>query len=252
MKTPFFLHVLAGIVFAMLAAFLGFASWNAYAQHAYIGVVPHDRDTVIVAGEGKVSATPDVINVSLGVQTDAKTVSAAQTENTNKMNAMTAMLKQQGIADKDLTTENYAIYPKYVYDNGKQAIEGYTVSQSVSVKIRALDTVGGILSKAGDLGANQVGGIQFTIDDPTALQAEARGKAIDDARTKAEALAKQLGLTIVKPVSFSESSGNVPPPIMYSRNDVAAGVGGAPSPVPDIQTGSQDVVSDVSVTFQVR
>lgn len=250
MKAPLFLLVLAAIVLAALAVFLSFASWNAYAQHAYIGVVPHDRDTVTVAGEGKVTATPDIALLSLGVQTDAATVRVAQTENTQKMNAITSMLKQQGVADKDLTTSNYSIYPKINWNDGKQTIEGYTVSQSLSVKIRALDTVGDILSRAGDLGANQAGGIQFTIDDPAALRAEARGKAIDDARTKADALARQLGLTIIRPISFSESSGDMPP-ILYGRaTDLGMGVGGAPSP--DVQAGSQDVISSVNVIFQVQ
>jgi uncharacterized protein YggE len=242
----------AQLLMVALIVFIGLKAWNAYEEHNHIGVAVRDRDTISVSGEGKVSAPPDVVEVSLGVQTDANTVRSAQTENTKKMNDITSMLKSQGVEQKDITTQNYSINPRIDWNSGRQTILGYTVSQNLSVKIRDLDKVGDILARAGDLGANQVGGINFTIDDPTALRAQARGKAIDDAKQKADALAKQLGLSIVKVVTFSESSGSGPMPYpMYAKYDAAqsAGVGGA---APDIQTGSQDVISDVSVVFEVR
>lgn len=245
------LQILAGILLAVLAVFVGLKSWNAYAEHFRIGVAVRDRDVISVAGEGKVTTTPDIVRVSLGVQTDAPTVRAAQTENTTKMNAITAMLNNAGIAEVDVKTENYSIYPKVNWESGRQNIIGYTVSQNVSVKIRDLDKVGDILARAGELGANQVGGVNFTIDDPSGLQDQAREKAISDAKEKAEQLARQLGLTIVKVVSFSESGGGLPPMPYFARDlAVAEGIGGGPSP--DIQTGSQDVISNVSVVFEVR
>lgn len=245
------LQILAGLLLAVLVVFVGLKSWNAYAEHYRIGVAVRDRDVISVAGEGKVTATPDVVHVSLGVQTDAATVRTAQAENTGKMNAITAMLKEQGIADADVKTENYSIYPRVNWESGRQNIIGYTVSQNLSVKIRDLDKTGDILARAGELGANQVGGVNFTIDDPSGLQNQAREKAINDAKQKAEQLARQLGLTIVKVVSFSESGGGMPPMPYYARDlAVAEGVGGAAAP--DIQTGSQDVFSNVSVIFEVR
>jgi uncharacterized protein YggE len=252
MKLSLPFQVLAGLLLAILVVFVGVKTWNAIAEHDRIGVAVRDRDTFTVAGEGKVTSSPDVVIVSLGVQTDAATVRAGQTDNTKKMNDINAMLKQQGVEEKDITTQNYSIYPRYNYENGKQDIIGYTVSQNLSVKIRDLDKTGDILSRAGDLGANQVGGINFTIDDPTGLQAQARGKAIDDAKQKADQLAQQLGLHIVKVVSFSESSGGYPAPypMLYAK-DMAAGIGGAES-APDIQPGSQEVISNVNVVFEVR
>lgn len=251
MKLPKSFVVLLQILLAVLVIFIGLKAWNAYAEHYRIGVAVRDRDTIVVAGEGKVTSRPDIVRVSLGVQTDAGTVRAAQTENTTKMNAITAMLKEQKVAEADITTDSYTIYPRVNWENGRQDIIGYTVSQNVSVKIRDLDKTGDILARAGDLGANQVGGINFTIDDPTDLQDQAREKAIEDAKGKADQLAKQLGLNIVKVVSFSESGGYYPPPMpMYAKDlESANGIGGA---APSIQTGSQEVISNVSVVFEVR
>lgn len=244
------LQILAGALLAVLIVFVGLKSWNAYAEHYRIGVAVRDRDVITVAGEGKVTATPDIVRVSLGVQTDAPTVRAAQTENTNKMNAINAMLKQQGIVDADIQTEHYSIYPKVNWESGRQNIIGYTVSQNVGVKIRDLDKTGDILARAGDLGANQVGGVNFTIDEPSGLEDQAREKAIQDAREKADQLARQLGITIVKVISFSESSGGIPPMPYYARDAaLSAGIGGGS---PEIESGSQEVISNVSVVFEVR
>lgn len=253
MKLPSYLQILSGLLLAVLVVFVGLKSWNALAEHYRIGVAVRDRDTISVQGEGKVTATPDVALLNLGVQSDADTVRAAQTDNTKKMNAITAMLKEQGVKAEDIQTSGYSIQPRINWENGQQDIVGYTVNQNVTAKVRELDKAGDILAQAGDLGANQVGGIQFTIDDPQALQDEARQKAIDDAREKAQALAKQLGITIVKVVSFNESGQGGPVYPMADRVMTleAGGMGGAPSPAPDIQPGSEEVMSDVQVVFEV-
>ncbi|MEN9557966.1 MAG: hypothetical protein RL141_335 [Candidatus Parcubacteria bacterium] len=253
MKIPPYLQILSGVLLAVLCLFVGLKSWNAYAEHSRIGVAVRDRDTIAVQGTGKVTASPDLALVNLGVQTEADTVRAGQDENTKKMNAIVAMLKASDIKADDITTGQYSISPRYNWDSGKQELVGYTVDQSVSVKIRDLDAVGETLAKAGDLGANQVGGIQFTIDEPESLEDEARSKAITDATEKAKVLADQLGLQIRKAVSFSESTGGYPAPypMLAERAYDAMNMGGAAPVAPDIQAGSQDVISNVSVIFEV-
>lgn len=252
---PTYLNILAAILLAVLSVFVGLKSWNAYAEHARIGVAVRDRDTISVQGMGKVESTPDIALVNLGVQTESDSVRAGQEENTNKMNRITKMLKEKGIEEKDITTSQYSVYPRYNWDEGTQELVGYTVSQSVSVKIRDLNGVGEILAQAGDLGANQVGGIQFTIDDPEGLQDEARNKAIQDAKDKAEVLAGQLGLQIVKVIGFGESgTGGAPIPYaIYDRNvAMEEGIGGALPTAPDIEAGSQEVISYVTIIFEVN
>ena len=107
------------------------------------------------------------------------------------------------------------------------------------------------VQKAGDLGANQIGNIQFVIDDPKVLESQAREKAISDAKSKADVLAKQLGLNIAHVVGFTEDNTNAiqPYPIYAKAMMDSAGAVAAP---PTIEAGSQDVVSNVSVTFEVR
>lgn len=251
MKENKYLQGAVGVLALALIVFVGFKARNAYREYNYIGKAVRDRDVITIDGEGKVTAKPDLARIDMGVQTDGANVGDTQRLNTKKMNDIIAALKGLKIASNDIQTTNYSIYPKYDYSNGKQNIVGYTVSQNVTVKVRNLDSIGDVLAKAGDLGANQVGGIQFTIDEPKALEQEARVKAIDDARKKAEDLAKQLGLTIIKVVSFSENRGGSPIP--YAYMDKAMGIGGGGAvPSPTIESGSLDVTSNVSVVFEVR
>lgn len=241
---------LFGLLALALAIYVGVLTRNALEQYNYIGTVPHERDTITVEGDGKVSATPDIAMLQLGVQSDGATVAAAQADNTSKMNAITAAMKTLGVQDADLTTSNYSIQPKIDYNNGKQNITGYTVMQNLTVKLRDLSKVGDAISQAGQLGANVVSGPDFTIDDPTSVQAQAREKAIADAKTKAMALAQQLGVSLVKVTGFSEGS-NTPPPIFpYAMNAAAGSVEAAP--VPQVQAGSLDVQDTVNITYEVN
>lgn len=248
------LKILAASLFLILSVFFIFKIRNVAREYGYIGRAPLSQYTITISGEGKATATPDVATASLGVQTDGKLVKDAQTENNNKMNAITKAIKDLGVEAKDIKTENYSVYPKYDYnrETGASNIVGYTVSQSVSVKIRDLDKVGAILAKAGELGANTVGGVQFTVDDPEKIKSEARQKAIDNAKAKADVLFKNLGVQVGRIVSFDEyGAGGIMP--MYAEK--AYGMGGgsdAPIPAPNIQPGSLDIVSNVNLTFEIK
>lgn len=246
------MHILACLAAAfviILAVFFIFKIRNVAREYGYIGRAPLTQYTITIDGEGKVTATPDVAVVSLGVQSDAKTVKAAQGDNSQKMNDIVKAVKETGVKDADIQTTNYNIYPKYSYnkDTGISDIVGYTVSQSVTVKVRNLDSVGGILFKAGELGANQVGGVNFTVDNPESLKVQAREKAIDNARTKANVLFDKLGLRPGRIVSFSESGAGYPP--IYMKE--AYGIGGGVSS-PSIETGSLDIAVNVSLTFEIK
>jgi hypothetical protein len=245
---------LVGLLVVVLIFFVGFKARNEMEQYNYIGKIVHDRDTITIQGNGKVTAKPDIALINLGVTTEGVSVKDIQTKNTNKMNAIIAALKAMDITSKDIQTSNYSIYSRYDWKDGRQMILGYTVSQDIAVKIRNLDSIGDVLAKAGELGMNQTGGVSFTIDEPEALREDARAKAIEDAKKKAEQLASKLGLHIVKVVTFTEGfQGNGFPmatPMLKTMSD--GGRGGEAVPSPDIQSGSLDVVSDVSVTFEVR
>lgn len=236
------LLLVAGIVYLSVTAM------NAVKQNSYIGRPDAARDTIAISAEGKVTALPDIATISVGVQTENKAVSAAQKENSTKMNAIIEKVKSFGVASEDIKTSNYSIYPQYDYVNGRQIERGYMVTQNIDVKVRNLDKIGDILAAVGDLGANQVGGVSFTIDEPEDLRQQARLKALEAAKKKAQALADAAGVKLGKVVGFSENEGYVPSPMYYAK-DAAMGMGGGGAP--SIQSGSQDVIVNVTVLYEI-
>lgn len=249
-KPPVWGLGLATALTVFLVVFLGVLTWNEVKKHDYIGRESQQTYTITIDGEGKITAIPDIAQISLGIQTEKLTVVAAQKENTDKMNKIIDELKKMGIETKDIKTTNYSIYPRYDWTEGRQILRGYTVSQNVSVKIRDLEKVGAIVDKAGSLGANQVGSLSFTIDEPEKIRQEAREKALLNAKEKAEALAKVAGVKLGKLVSFSES-GAVPTPIYRDYTVKALGMGGVEEAAPTIEAGSQEIIVNVMVTYEV-
>ena len=216
--------------------------------------------TIVVSGEGKITATPDIARISFSMTTEGKNPETIQAENTRKMNAAIAFLKEQGIAEKDIKTSNYSLYPKYDYtrppvifypDGNRQEIIGYTLTQSVMVKVRDLEKVGKIFSGITAQGINQIDSLSFDIDDPESVMNEARDEAFKKARDKAKAMARSNGVRLGRVVTFSESQSGWPIP--YYRLEAAAlpkdAGGGAP---PEIEPGSQEVTVSVSVTYEIR
>lgn len=239
-----------GLLALAAVAYLLLLSRNAWKSYAYIGRPTTQRDTISIDAEGKVTALPDIAKISIGVETQKKTVSEAQAENSTKMNAIIAKLKDFGVSGEDIQTTNYSIYPTYDYPNGKQVATGFQIAQNVDIKVRKLDSLSDILGAVGQLGANQVGGVDFTIDDPESLRQQARLKGLELAKQKAQALAAAAGVQLGKVVGFSESVSQPQPPIFYAKSD-AAGIGGGGAPAPAVEPGSQDVTVDVSVTYEI-
>ncbi len=235
-------------VAGFLVIFLAAATYTKILEGRYAGQSLQYKNTIFVSGEGKVFAKPDIGQVSLSVISDALTVASAQKDNTDKMNKITSAMKEAGIKEEDLKTANYNISPRYQYSAGKSTIIGYEVTQTLEVKIRDLEKVGDILGKAAAAGANQVGSLTFTFDDPEKLNSEARQKAIDNAKTKARDLAKSLGVSLGKVVSFSEDTDGTPAP-MYSSAKEALGMGGGA--IPDIQTGQNEIDISVSISYEI-
>lgn len=245
------LGVVAFVALLLLSLYLASLFRNSWKNYDYIGKSPEFQDRVTITGEGKATAVPDVAVISIGVLADKTTAAQAQKESTDKINSIIKALKDFKIGEKDIKTTNYQVSPKYDWSSNVQKIIGYTVNQSVEAKVRDFDKIGDILAKATELGANQVSGPSFTIDDPEKYRAQARKKAIDQAKDKAKVLAKQVGINLGSIVSFSENDGSYP---VYS--DMAYGLGGAAAekalPAPDIQAGSQDVNIIVTISYEIR
>lgn len=244
--------VFMSLALLALAAWLGLKARNEAKQYDYIGV-PITRNTITVAGEGKVVGIPDVANVDLGMTVERATVAAAQKENTRVMNELLQRLADAGVDKKDTQTTSYSVYPAYDWNNGKQTLRGYVVTQNVHVKIRDLDKVGDIIGKAGELGANQIGGISFSVDDPEQLKQQARVKALENAKSKAQALADIAGVRLRRVVSFDESFYGPPGPIPYYDKAYALGMGGSEAaPAPSVEAGSSEINASVNLTYEIE
>src|SRR3989344_4111193 len=228
----------------------------------YIGAGVQPANTIKVSGYGEAFGAADIATFNFSVVSEKSTVAAAQTDATNKINAITKYLKDAGIEEKDIQTTDYSVNPQYEYNQivcvsypcpgGKQLLKGYQVRQTTTIKVRDLAKAGELLTGVGGKGATEVSGLNFTFDDPNKLQNDARGKAISDAKTKADQLAKQLGVSLVRVVSFNENGGGYPTPMYYAK-DTAVGMGGAePARAPEISVGQNKVTSNVSVTYEIR
>jgi uncharacterized protein YggE len=247
-----FISVLSGLVLLSIVAYLGVGTVNQIKEGRYIGRPTTERDTISIQGEGKVTAVPDIGQISVSIVTRNKDVSRAQEDNITQFNSLVEALKTEGIDKMDLTTTNYSVYPQYDYTDGRQTLIAYEVRQSLMVKIRDLDNAGRIITLAGQNGVNEVSGLNFTIDEPEALQNEAREKALVNAREKAETLAKLAGVKLGKIVSFSESTNGVVAPTPYFYDKALEGRGGAGNlSEPTFEQGSQDVVVYANIVYEI-
>ena len=242
-------HRLRGIltlVGILLAIFLAAESWKVVRD---ITRTDLNEPTISVSGEGRVFVKPDLGKISVGVTSEQPTAEAAEKRTNEAANKIFEALKAKGVEEKDIKTTNYSISPMYDYDKGRQRLRGYQVSQSFEVKIRDLAKAGEIIAAASAAGANQVSGLSFTTEDPERIQAEARAKAIEHARQKAEELAGKLGVRLGKVTSFYESG---PTPIFYERALLGKGGDGAGAPAPVVPTGENEVVVTVTVGYQIK
>ena len=211
--------------------------------------------TIMVSAQGKTTATPDLAEISFSVVSTGQNPQTLETNNTSKMNAALQFLGSQNIATSDITTTGYDLEPAYNYDNTTQRnyITGYTLTQTVAVKIHDLTSVPAVLAGLTPLGVNQIGGVSFTFNDPDTFTAVARADAMNKAEAKAAQMASEAGALLGRVVTISENS-YIPQPML--RYDMAASTGmGVPQTAistPNIQPGSQDVTDNVTITYALR
>ncbi len=199
-----------------------------------------------VSGEGKVTVNPDIALVRVGVATPPKASAAeAVKENTFIMNRVMKVVSDAGVTREDIKTMNYTLNPQYEFPDGKQRLLGYVVSQDVQLKIRDLTKVGDIIGAATSAGANQVNDIQFTLENTESAKADARAKAIDQAKSKAAVIANAAGLELKKLVNFYEVE--TPGPIPYFD-----GKGGGTDMSVPVSQGMYEVVVSVNLVYEVR
>jgi uncharacterized protein YggE len=207
--------------------------------------------TVRVTGTGRVAGPPDVVVLSIGVSVERDSVKQARTEAAEAMAGVIESLKGNGLLDPDIQTQHFSIHQRFDYSKGKREFRGYNVTNTVSAKIRDLDTVGNVIDDAAEAGGDlvEINSIQFTIDDTTTLKMQARVAAMQDAQAKAQTLATEGGVTLGKPISISESGDfYAPRPIGF---DLAFAEEAAAVDTP-IQSGQLRITVTVNVTYEIE
>ena len=225
-------------------------------------IVNSDSNQVTVNGEGKVEYQPDIANIILGAQIDKATTAEEALRLLNeKMNKAIDAIKATGISEGDIKTKTYSLSPQYDYKDGVSSVSGYGANQQLEIKAKDIDQNPGIVSQvvsaASGAGVNQVVDINFEVSNLNDLKQQARIIAIEDARSKAEALARAAGIKkLKKVVSWYENI--IQSPDMQNTD---SGYGGGPTNAalsskavvaPQIPSGNQEIVIDMGVNYEVE
>lgn len=212
---------------------------------------PDQPRSLSVNGNGRVSAAPDVAYISIGVHTENKDAAQAVSDNNVQAQQIMDALKSSGVAEEDIQTQGFNIYPQDEYSpEGIRTGSHFVVDNTVYVTLRKMDNIGEVLSGAVQAGANNVYGIQFDVEDKTALIAQARQQAVENAKQQADELAKAAGVEL-GPVMNISYYNNVPVPVMDSKVPMGIGGGAAGVNVP-ISSGQIIITADVSVIYSLR
>lgn len=237
--------VWAVVAFLVIASFFMLTKIKNEAR----GVSGVQPPSITVSGEGKEFVKPDIASVTIGVAKNNLDLLRAQQDAAKAIDAIVADLQKEGVAENDIKTISFSIYPQYDYRDGRQVFRGYEVRQTLEVKIRDLAKVGTILTGVARAGANEVGSLTFTVDDPKVAQAKAREQAITEAKEKAKVLSRQLGVRLGKITSYNESSGGGTPPPIFARS-AEFGIGG--DFAPPVPTGENEIRMNVSITYAIK
>lgn len=232
-------HVLASI------GALGLVAWCATSVGA------DELRTIRVRGEGKATSPPDMATVHTGVVTVAPKAGDALAANNEAMQRIMEVLKENKVAAKDIQTSSFSVQPEYERDSRgrtQRKVVGYRVTNQVRVRIRNLADLGKVLDALVQAGSNQVSGISFGIDDATGVVDQARGRAVRDARRRAELYAQAAGVRVGKVLTISEQPVQMPRP-QYMANTFMAEARSAAVPV---AAGEQELQASIDIVFALE
>jgi hypothetical protein len=250
-------RIAATVALSVLALFLAAKAIDAFGN---IGrsINPY-QTTITVEGTGEATSIPDVARVTFSVTESATTVAAAQEAATAKTDTALDAMKGLGIEEEDLKTLSYNVYPQYEYQapcysgvcppTRAPRITGYEVSQTVEVTIRDTAKAGDVLQALGTTEVQNISGPNFTVDDTDSVKAEAREVAIAEAKEKAKMLAKELGVSLGKVVSYYENQPGYPMYDSYGYGGAEMAMG---AKAPSLPTGEQETSVTVSITYEIR
>lgn len=212
-----------------------------------------DLRTISVDGTSVIKATPDRATVNISIESTGKDAKEASAQNAIIMNKIQRDILALAITKDNIKTTNYNLYPVYNRkDNGRQEIIGYSVSNQITVTVDNIDLVGNIIDTAINAGANNINSVEFSLKDPEAYKDKVLVQAINDAKRKADIIAKTLGKNVVNVVSVNSNNSYIEAKtfnsLMYARAAADSAVG-ASSP---IQAGDISVKANVSIVFEIN
>lgn len=210
--------------------------------------VTPDNTGISVSGTGIVTGTPDTLTLTMGVSILRPTVQEAVEASAERAQQLIDALEAEGVAERDVQTANYSIWPQYDYQNDQQILRGYQVDNTLSIKIRDLDRAGEIIDAATAAGgdAARVNGLRFALEDNADMLVAAREAAWQDALSKAQQLADLAGVGLAAPIRIAENVSTPSVPIPYERALAADAAFTTP-----IEAGESQVTVTVSVTFGI-
>ena len=208
--------------------------------------------SIHVTGNGSVVGKPDMATLNLGVSVEKETVTEAREAAAITMTAVIDSLKANDVAEKDIQTESFSIYPQYDYTDNGRVLRGYRVNNTVNVKVRELENLSDVIDEAAKAGGDivVVNSIQFMIEDLTPLEIQARSLAVKDAETKAQTLAEASGVTLGKPITITETTSGGSPPIVYAES--APLVADSIRSSTPVEAGELAVTVNITVAYEIE
>ena len=179
-----------------------------------------DTARITVTGEGTVEAKPDMATISVGVTTEGTTAAEAMAANSVQLGAVLEQLRATGIEERDLQTSGLSLNPNWQQPQGEVTprIVGYLAMNQLTVRVRDLDALGGVLDRTIQDGANTFNGLTFGLADPVPALNEARKLAVADAMARARLLTDAAGLTLGPVVSITEGGASIPMPMFRTAD----------------------------------
>jgi uncharacterized protein YggE len=242
--------IIAAVVVGIILL-LGLAI-NAFKQTKYIGLDVESANVLTFSGEAEVRVVPDIANISFSVREEGEDASVAEDVVSEKVSVILDLLDDEGVDEKDIRTQNYNTSPRYDWVDGERILKGYVVNQSISVIVRDIDDAGDIVSLLIDNGADSLNGPQFEVEDDEFYEREARRQAIAAAKEKAEELADDLGVRLIRIVSFNENGGGFyPQPYMESAAYDAVSLS-VQKAGPELPIGENIITASVTISYEIQ
>lgn len=244
LKTPFFT-----VLFVIIGLFL-YTKIAGPIPFSVNSISTTKTDSFSVSGTGEVTVIPDTAKVSLGITVNRPRVVDAQNEANRIINQVTKDIKALGVDEKKIKTINYSVSPNYDFREGGQRIRDYNVNATLEVEVTPIDTINDVIDKATADGANNVGNIQFTVEEKKQkeLARQARKQAIDEAKKKASELASDAGMSLGRIINVSETPSFEPPIALLERGQMGGKVIDQST---EVQPGETSINVSVTLTYEV-